>query len=218
MVLNPFQPNTAVCRMVGARVGLRRAHPRTFRGLALSDSKGFTLFELLAVMAVFILLTSITIASDSRFGGRVALEAVAYDIALSIREAQIYGVAVRRTSAGSFNVGYGMHFTPGTGYELYADLNGDGIRDVGETVKATTMSGYTISSLCAPEVTGCDRTRLDLLFRRPEPDACIGATGAATLSGTQCISGIPNSVITITSSRGGTATVVVESTGQISVR
>jgi prepilin-type N-terminal cleavage/methylation domain-containing protein len=64
----------------------------------LSRKSGFTLIELMVVLVVFVALTGIMISSQSKFDGTILLNNLAYDIALSIREAQTYGVNVKEFS------------------------------------------------------------------------------------------------------------------------
>ncbi len=176
----------------------------------------------MVVSAIFVILSAVVLASNSRFGSVIVLQNLTHDIALTIRESQVYGIAVRRfdptVGIGSFEYGYGMHFTSGTTYELFADANANGIWDSGETVRQTTLAGgYSIADLCAPAGV-CGRERLDILFKRPEPDACISTNGTVTLSDASCISTIQRAQITVQSPREDEAHVVVESSGQISVQ
>lgn len=177
----------------------------------------------MVVTAIFVILSAIVLANNSRFGNIIVLQNLAHDIALSVRESQVYGIAVRRYNApggaGSFAYGYGMHFAPGTTYELFADANANGKWDAGETVRQTTLTGgYTISNVCAPQAS-CGLTRVDILFKRPEPDACISASGEVSLDGdAHCVSAVQRASITVTSARDDSATVVIESSGQISVQ
>ena len=126
---------------------------------------------------------------------------------------------MRRYGADEFSVGYGMHFAPGDGYELFADANQNGIWDAGETVKATSIAGgYQVSDICAPADT-CGVSRLDVLFKRPEPDACLSSNGTVSLNSERtCISTITRATITVVSNRDDTAKILVESSGQISVQ
>src|SRR3989338_10641247 len=114
------------------------------------SDKGFTLMELLVVMGIIVIISSLILASNTRFGGRVILQNLAYDIALSIRQAQVYGISVRQFG-GTFS-GYGMHFVlsgPGvntTTYVLFADIypsvpNGLYDADQGEQVESNTIAG-----------------------------------------------------------------------------
>lgn len=173
----------------------------------------------MVVTAIFVILTALVLASNSRFGNRIVLQNLAHDVSLSIREAQIFGIAVRRYGSNEFDVGYGMHFVPGSSYELFADSNSNGFWDAGETVRATTMAGgYSIASLCSPEST-CGLSRLDIVFRRPEPDACIGINGIVSRNASeQCISTQTRATITVQSPRADQSVIVIDASGQISVQ
>lgn len=181
--------------------------------------RAFSLIELMVVTAIFVILSAVVLANNTRFGNLIVLQNLAHDMALSIREAQIYGIAVRRFGTSQFDLGYGMHFSRGSSYELFADTNRNGIWDPGETVKTTTIAGgFRVDDLCAPEGT-CGRDRLDLLFLRPEPDACISTDGAVTLNAQrECISATQRASIVVSSARDDRATIVVEASGQISVQ
>src|SRR3989344_5480115 len=89
-----------------------------------AGERGFTLVELMVVTGIFVVITSLILANNTRFGGAVLLENLAYDIALSVRRAQVYGIAVRRFGEDDFSAGYGVNFTIGTPavYILFADI------------------------------------------------------------------------------------------------
>ena len=89
---------------------------------------GFTLIELMVVLVIFVALTGIMISSQSKFDGSILLDNLAYDIALSIREAQTYGVNVKEfatSSSPSVFAGYGVNFMKADNkhYILYSDVN-----------------------------------------------------------------------------------------------
>ncbi len=168
------------------------------------------------------------LASHSRFGGQVVLENMAYDIALSVRHAQLYGIAVRRFGTNDFDVAYGMYFGSPTTYQLFADsLSGNGIYDCPdplnqvtcELVETTTIIGaHTITSLCV-RPTGnptfvCGKSRLDVLFRRPDPDAYIRASTGGVPDGAL----YEAAQIILTSPRGQTKAITIERSGQIAVQ
>ena len=195
---------------------------RIWRHTSTSHLRGFSLIELLVVVAIFTLLSIVTIASNASFGERITLETLAYDVALSVRQAQVYGIAVQRfgSSGTDFDRGYGMHFDVSTGpssatYELFADtLSGNGLYDDGELVAATTLrGGYRIVDLCVRPNGGsenCDISELNILFKRPEPDAYIRSEDTSPT--------YELGRITIESPSGDRADVVVELSGQISVQ
>lgn len=181
--------------------------------------------------AIIVLITSVVLANNNRFGGIVLLQNLTYDVALSIRQAQIYGISVTRFAADpTFSAGYGVDFdlSSPSAYTLFADISGNGLYDctdpgsIGcEIVGATSISsGYHIQSLCATPAQGIESCSgvlsLDVLFKRPEPDAWISANGnSCLLQSSNCEE---SARIILESPRGDTMSVVVEANGQISVR
>lgn len=87
---------------------------------------GFTLVELMVVLAIITVISAITLTSQSSFNKSLILANTAYDIALTLRSAQTYGLSSRaRAGAGaaSPNAGYGLHFQTGLAgsFILFAD-------------------------------------------------------------------------------------------------
>ena len=194
----------------------------------------FTLIELLVVVAIFAIITGVLLANNSKFNSSALLGSLAYDISLSIREAQVYGLSVQtfgtQFSATGYNVqvGYGIHFdaaTP-TSYFLFADSNANKYYDSSDTVLQTYTVGtnHFIKSFCGtpspsqgggPQctiLTSPTINHLDIVFFRPDPDAII--TSDQESNPAQPYS---SAQITIASPSGETRTVTVQSTGQISV-
>ncbi len=89
----------------------------------LKPQRGFTLIEMLVVLAIIVTVTAIALVGQTSFNRSIVLTETAYNIALSIRESQSYGLSTR--AFGSIqNSGYGMRFsrlTP-TQYTTYADI------------------------------------------------------------------------------------------------
>ncbi|MBU2104034.1 type II secretion system GspH family protein [Patescibacteria group bacterium] len=87
-------------------------------------SRGFTLVEMLVVLAIIVIVTGIAINGQSSFNKTVILTDTAYTLAFSIREAQSLGLS-SRYFGGFQNAGYGVHFSSGslTSYILFADTN-----------------------------------------------------------------------------------------------
>jgi prepilin-type N-terminal cleavage/methylation domain-containing protein len=195
---------------------------------------GFTLIELLVVVGIIIALSALMLANINKFGGQSLLQNLAYDIALSIREAQVYGIAVQGAS-GNFNAGYGMHFdmSHASTYNLFADTAQIGVYKAGEDVSPspyTIGQGFYIFKICATPSAGSEIctgsaptsvNQLDILFIRPEPDAYISIndTPLAFNGAGQVVGGSPytQARIVVTSPRGDYMSIVVSSNGQISV-
>ncbi len=192
--------------------------------------RAFTLIELLVVVAIITIVSAVILANNNKFGGAALLQNLAYDVALSVREAQVYGISVKQTSAGTFNSGYGMHFDITTlqnseTYHLFADVALSGIYMSGEDVSPSPYAigqGFYIYKLCATPANGaedCTPTKLDILFIRPEPDACISINGASQVNGSYvCSFTYTGARIVLTSPRGDFMDVIIYSNGQISVQ
>jgi len=189
----------------------------------------------MVVTGIFVILTGVVLANNSRFGNVIVLQNLAHDIALGIRQAQVYGIAVRgctptvanpnlcdAVASDQFNLAYGVHFTQATSvFELFADTSRNGLYTPGETLLSTTIGGgYRISLMCvilttAGESGTCTAvSELNVVFLRPEPDACINGV----ISGNVCTSAYRQARIVVSSNRGDTAEVIIESTGQISAQ
>lgn len=203
------------------RINLRNRQPSRLRA--------FTLVELVVVTGIIIVVSSVVLVNNNRFGGVVQLENLAYDVALSIRQAQVYGISVQRYGADNFSSGYGMHFdiNDPQHYELFADVDRDGFFDSpDENVSPspyTIRNGFTITGLCAPE--GADAatcvgttpvTQLDIVFKRPEADAWISAGGVGCAYGAGTCA--ESARIILLSPRGDVMSVIVGANGQISVQ
>ena len=203
-----------------------RAHFFQAPSSKLKTHQGFTLVELLVVCAIMVVVGAIIFASNNKFGGQVLLQNLAYDVALSVRQAQVYGISVQRFN-GAFNYAYGMHFdtsTP-TAYNLFADVNANGLYAAGEDVAPSPYSigrAYSILRLCAPAGSdlactgGTVVTKLDIVFIRPEPDAWIssGSVSCVPRTGTNCRA---SSRVVLQSPRGDKMSLKVFANGQIAV-
>ena len=189
--------------------------------MALTRSqKGFTLIELIVVVGILVVISAIVLTSYSRFGGQILLRNLAYDVALSIREAQVYGISARSFLGAEFAVGHGVYFNLIEGnnfFFLYTDVDGNSFFTSAATEWVETFSigrGYVIEQLCIPSggEENCNVVALDILFKRPEPDAII----RASLGGG--FSSYDRARIVVKSPQGQLLSVLVEATGQISVQ
>jgi prepilin-type N-terminal cleavage/methylation domain-containing protein len=92
---------------------------------------GFTLVELLVTISIFVLLTGVVLFNQNNFNSSILLTNLAYDTALTIRQAQTYGINVKEfatsSSATSQFVPYGVHFNiaQNKSFILFADIDYD---------------------------------------------------------------------------------------------
>ena len=86
----------------------------------LHNRRGFTLIELLVVLAIIGIIMAIIFTSQSTFNKTLILTNTAYDIALTLHDAETYGLGSRGAGATA-NAGYGVDFQTGNSFTLFAD-------------------------------------------------------------------------------------------------
>lgn len=193
--------------------------------MKLNIPRGFSLIELLVVMTILTTITSVVLANHSRFNGSVLLGSLAYDIGLSIRQAQVYGLSVRQYSdvEGGFRVGYGVHFSDASSYVFFADTDENNIYDgeVDQILNSYAVGrGHIISRFCGVTSSGVEECSdsspaisfLDIVFLRPNPDALM------TSDLTDALEVYSQGIIEVSSPSGDMRRIVIASTGQISVQ
>ncbi|MDP3645696.1 MAG: prepilin-type N-terminal cleavage/methylation domain-containing protein [bacterium] len=195
------------------------------------SDKGFTIIEMLVVVGIIVVVTATVLANNAKFGGTILLQNLAFDIALSTREAQIYGLSVQKFRS-SFTSPFGVHFDINGGnnktYTVFADAIGveNGHYDCPnpldkptcELVQSTTITrGFHISDLCVTPISGtedCNATVLDVVYKHPEPDAYIRICTTPA----QCSTTLNQRArVVVTSPRGDSTNICIEINGQISV-
>lgn len=91
---------------------------------SIKNARGFTLVEMLVVLGIITVVTTITLLGHSNFDRTMLLTDAAYTVALSAREMQTYGLSSRVTATFT-NIGYGLYINASapTSYVTYADIN-----------------------------------------------------------------------------------------------
>jgi hypothetical protein len=157
-----------------------------------------------------------------------------YDVGLTIRLAQNYGINIKQfnSNSGSSFLPYGVHFDKANApksFILFADTTSDGLynddgnADLSSCTKSNEVSrgcvskynimrGNYISKLCvdgeAPA--NCNVNKLDIVFKRPNPDAYIRADNNQSALKT-------NATIFLSGADGSTRKVRVGNNGLIEV-
>jgi prepilin-type N-terminal cleavage/methylation domain-containing protein len=104
----------------------------------LNKKSGFTLLEMLAVLAIFAILSAVITLNYATFNSNIILSNTAYEIALEIREAQVYSLGVRgpgddlTAGLADFSNRYGTYFyaaddTQTKNFIFFLDRNSDGV-------------------------------------------------------------------------------------------
>ncbi|MBU3968645.1 hypothetical protein KJ991_00285 [Patescibacteria group bacterium] len=179
---------------------------------------GFTIVELIVTTGIFALITSIILVRDAQFNNTIRLSNLTYEVALVVRQAQIFGTGVREYGSGDFNVGYGVHFDTANNksFIFFADANKNNIYDgTPEIIEIINIRGnnfiskFCVFSLKGNETCSDSGSKLDILFKRPSHNAIISS---------DIILGLNESArIYISSTTGDEKSVLVKFVGQISV-
>ncbi|MDP3962749.1 MAG: type II secretion system protein, partial [bacterium] len=168
----------------------------------LNLNKGFTLVELMISVAIFAFMTAFLVAKYGTFNQGILLTNLAYDVALTIRNAQSYGLNVksRPVSGGAsfsseFTYPYGVRFDRSSLNKakvvFFVDANLNGAYDEPDEEISTSniKRGSYISGLCMGSG-GCTYANnidvLDITFKRPDPNAIIkGKYSGSVVAGNQ---------------------------------
>src|ERR1035437_8782416 len=119
-------------------------------------SAGFTLVELMVTVGIFLFMTALVVAKYGSFNDGTLLTSMSYDVALTLRSAQSYGLNVQSyNSQNLFNYPYGIHFSSAAGSNnqmiLFADVNVNNIYDSADNPPITTYTlarGGDVKSVC----------------------------------------------------------------------
>lgn len=182
-------------------------------------------------------MTSVVLFNYNRFNESTLLSSVAYDLSLTIRQAQVYGVASKQSQSGSdiittdtvannkFKLGYGVHIDKSSAQgtypvSLFIDTNGNKIYDPGsfgdtELKSYKFQRGLKIKEICVKsgDTETCGLSSVDVTFIRPDPEATIKSSSINDV--------ISEAKVTLQNAddvNSLTKSVVIYSTGQISVQ
>lgn len=189
-------------------------------------NKGFTILELVVSIAIFAFMTAFTVAKYGTFNQGVILTNLAYDVALTIRNAQSYGLNVKSSGreTNEFSKPYGVYFLKGSSsFIFFVDSNNDGLFNTADPDRPGGLSeslstsniknGSTISLITTIDNQGNSNTSVEglhITFKRPDPNAIIKANADVNKN-------YREATITISAVDGTKRSVVVRSNGYISV-
>jgi len=162
-----------------------------------SGWKGFSLIELIVTISISMVITAVVFFNYPSFNANLSIRRTADEIALSVREAQAYGLGVREFKGfsviGKFP-GYGVHFDINSpkNFILYADGGIDGSQNnqydkgagigCGGQEETECFRDYGLATqdvlveLCGDS--DCSLANLDIVFLRPNPTVIIRSDSA----------------------------------------
>lgn len=187
--------------------------------------KGFTLFEMLVVIGIVAVFSSIAVFNFSEARGQMALKRAAYQLIQDLRRAEEMAMSSTQSESCLLPAkGYGIYIYLGTGgsnksYKLYADTTTDGTVDC-ETAPATPCYGYYNFPDCIVEtinmqekgviisgVTALNQ-QVGINFKPPNPDVKIKWLQGSELEITLALESNPSK----------TKKVIVSQTGVFQIR
>ncbi len=193
------------------------------------EEKGFSLIEIAVSIGIFMIMTGILLYNHGKFNSNLIVTNLAYEVALAVRSAQVYGLSVLQAGTGTdnFSAAYGISISkedPITDTKdiiIFADTNppsGNNFYTQGQDVleEMVTIQGNNyVSEICVNDTTCSGFDILTITFKRPNPEAIINTFESTGSIRNQNAS---NAKITLKSSRSDKVSVVtVTNTGQISI-
>lgn len=190
-------------------------------------SKGFTLMELTVVMLVATVILVSLVVQNNKWNDHLTVSTQAYELALMIRQAQIWSLGVREDVGGSgdkFNVAYGVYFDEDNSFDRYtffADRDRDNRYDApSEAIETKHFTrGVLINRFCGTGggqscTTSGSLDNLTVLFFRPNTSANIYFRN----NGGGNVNGISAPARVYLRSLGGKESLVtIDTNGQVSV-
>ena len=134
------------------------------------DNRGFTLLELIVVMAIFLIITSVVLTDIPSFREKSSLDLTVSEVATYVRGAQVYGAAQK--GGGSGITTYTIKFTAGSSsFDLYKN---DGVAPE-ESYK---INGFKIGSILVDKADnlscGSDVDNVSIMFNVNDYTSQIG--------------------------------------------
>ena len=197
----------------GSEAQARRGHPEY--------SRGTTYVELIVVLSIFALMTSVVLFNYGEFQAKVDIKNLTSDIALQIVEAQksaLSGELLSPVSAFASKPSYGVYFSPSpsTSFIYFADLNNDKIYNDNSLSTINLQNGNFIEKIekCSGSPTVCVSIEnpflLSITFTRPDSRAFF-YSGSSELTGFSYIK------ISVKSPKGPSSGIKVYPSGRIQV-
>lgn len=200
-------------------------------------NKAFSLIELMVVIAIFAIISGVIMFNYGRFSSNMIVTNLAYESALAVRQAQVYGISVKKTTSGSdFNASYGVWFSESDkqNFYLFSDKVGETMHQYDKPANisdpdleleesfgfngSNIIKNFCVTPSVGPAICSSPSSQLQYLsivFTRPDPEAKIYVFKGdkSTINGP-----FSQAEIMFTMARGDKiARMTVTNTGQISI-
>ena len=191
-----------------------------------NSSRGFGLVELMVSISIMTLVSTVILVKNRSFNNALLLRNQAYEIAFTLRQAQLMAVSGTKESSAINNI-YGVHLNTSAAtnrqYLMFRDDQGGAHwYDAGSDQIIGTVdlidSNYVISDITAANGTSLGST-LSVTFKRPNFDAIFRTASGVSYTGPV------NLVITPKNTNGYSSAAAIPSrrveitgTGQITVK
>ena len=153
--------------------------------------KGFTLMELIVVVAIIAIISTLSMFNGAKLNSAILLSNTAYEIGLIIKDAQISGLGAKVISnngnATTSNQGIFFNMSAPEKIVFFADLNKNNKYDMGEEGQIYNITNKRAgkilsickvigsgSQICKTIANGGDANNLNnlnIIFKRPNPES-----------------------------------------------
>tara|TARA_B100000745_G_scaffold258386_1_gene181579 strand:- start:130 stop:705 length:576 start_codon:yes stop_codon:yes gene_type:complete len=161
-----------------------------YRGSKVASHSGFTLLEVLITLAIISILTVLVMVRYGSFNSAVLLKNQAFELALDLREAQVYAISVRGDGS-EFREEYGIYVNQDSSnnqqYIFWQDSQSAPVPayNAGEELATIPLDNrFYISEICYDsDVSSCQSASLlHISFARPNFDATLRLPGGSEAS------------------------------------
>ena len=142
---------------------------------------GFSLVEVIVTLSIVTIITTLVMFRYGSFNSAVLLKNQAYEIALDIREAQVFAISVRGNTS-QFREEYGVYFSLAANenkqYVFWQDIGADSnpqYDDSSEEINTTNLDNrFSVVGICLDDAPSpCSPNTVSISFARPNFDAVI---------------------------------------------
>lgn len=154
--------------------------------------KGFTLAELIIVIAIIAIISAITLFNNAKLNSSILLANTAYEISLIIRDAQVSGLGSKVFNNGvmatTSNQGVYVNINEPNKIVFFADKNKDDRYTVSaleenQIYNIENKRAGKILKICKISGSNCQEiSELNILFKRPNPESYFWYTDGGSLT------------------------------------